>query len=48
MLHGVTSWGRSVYDVYTVGGKGVRLRWMHVDGVGVSSMWPSTENIKAH
>jgi len=32
--HFVASKGPSIYDVYTEG-KGVRLRWTHVDGGGV-------------
>jgi len=36
--------GSSIYDVHT---EGVRLRWTHADGGGVSSMWTSTQKIRA-
>ena len=38
--------GPSVYDVLTDGMR-VRLRWTHADGGGVSSMWTSTQKIRA-
>jgi len=38
--------GPSIYDVHTKG-KGVRLRWTHVNGGrGSSPMWTSTQKIK--
>ena len=38
--------GPSIYDVHTEG-RGVRLRWTHVDGGrGSSPMWTSTQKIK--
>jgi len=35
-------------SIFHASGRGIRLKWIHSDGGGVSSMWTSKQKIRAH